>query len=58
MARLVRESPMPWSQQEGIEEPETIVSVPQQEEQPDMAEGKFIVDYNLYLDYEGSEPKI
>ena len=31
---------------------------PQQEEQPDTPEGKVIADYNLDIDYEGSEPKV
>ena len=48
---------MPWSQQEGAEEPETNPSVPQQEEQPDASEGKVIADYDPDVDYEGSEPK-
>ena len=32
---------------------ETKPSVYQQEKQPDTAEGKVIVDYNLVIDYEG-----
>ena len=49
---------MPWSQQGGTEEPETNVSVPQQEEQPDAAEGEVIVDNDPDVYYEGSEPEI
>ena len=56
MAKPVRGHPLPWSQQEGTE-PETNPSVPQQEKQTDMAEGKDIVDYNGDVNYEGSEPK-
>ena len=48
---------MPWSQQEGAEEPVTNPSVPQQEERPGTAEGEDIADYHLETDYEGSEPK-
>ena len=56
MARAVRGCPTPWSQQEGAER-ESNPSVPQQEEQPDTAKGKGIVDYDLDIDYEGSEPE-
>ena len=56
MARPVRGHLMPWSQQEDAEEPETNLSVPQQEEQPDAAEGEIIADYNPDVDYEGLEP--
>ena len=31
---------------------------PQQEVQPDATEGKDIADYNLDVDYVGSEPKV
>ena len=56
MARLVRgyttSQPL-----EGTGEPETNPSDPQQEEQPDATEGKVIVDYNLDVNYVGSESK-
>ena len=39
------------------EEPETNVSVPRQELQPDVIDGKVIADYDLDVNYEGSEPK-
>ena len=55
MARPVRGCPTPQPP-EGTGKPEKNLSVPQQEEQPDAAEGKVIVDYNLDIDYEGSEP--
>ena len=54
MARPVRGHPTARSQQEGIEEPERD---PQQEDQPDATGGKDIADYDLDVDYEGSEPK-
>ena len=38
----------------GTEEPERD---PQQKDQPDTTGGKVITDYNLDIDYEGSEPK-
>ena len=57
MARPVRGCLMPWSQQQGAEEPETNTSVPQQEEQSDATEGKVIADNNPNVDCEGSEPK-
>ena len=38
--------------QECVTEPERD---PQQEEQPDAAEGKVIADYNSDIEYEGSE---
>ena len=49
-----------WSQPEGAEEPQTNISVSQQEEQTNAAEGKVIADYEPDVDYkpEGSEPKI
>ena len=43
----------PW-QPEGAGEPETNLSVPQQEAQPDAAESEVIVDYGSDIDYEGS----
>ena len=58
MAKPVRESLMPWSQQGSTEEPETNVSVSQQEGQTNATEDKVIVNYNSNIDYEGSEPKI
>ena len=57
MAKPMRRYTMPQSWQGGTEEPETNTSVPQQEKQPDAAEGKVIIDYNPDVDYEGSEPK-
>ena len=48
---------MPQSWQEGTEEPETNLSVPQQEEQLDATEDKDIVDSEKGIGYEGSEPK-
>ena len=57
MARLVRGCPTARSQQESAEEPETNLSVPQQEEHPDTVEDRDITDYDLDIDYEGSEPK-
>ena len=48
---------MPWSQQEGTEEPETNPSAPQQKEHPDATEGGDIADYDLDIDYDGSEHK-
>ena len=56
MARPVRGCPTPWSQQKGTET-ESNPSVPQQKEQPDAAEDEDIVDYDLDIDYEGSEPE-
>ena len=56
MARPVRGCPTPQPL-EGTGEPETNSSAPQQEEQSDAAEGKVIVDCNLDVDYEGSEPE-
>ena len=50
----MRECPTAQSQKKGTEELETDC---QQEEQPDAAEGKVMVDYNMDIDYEGSEPK-
>ena len=60
MARPVREHLKPWSQQGGAEEPETNISVPQQEEQRDAARGKVIADYDPEVNYkpEGSDPEI
>ena len=55
MARLVRGRPTARLQKEGTEEPEQD---PQQEDKPDAAEDKHIVDYDLDVDYEGSEPKV
>ena len=52
MTRPTRGCLMPWSQQEGTEEPETVVSVPQQEGKADTARGDAIADYNPDLDYE------
>ena len=55
MARLVRGCPTSRPQKEGAEEPERD---PQQEDQPDAAEGKDIADYDLDVDYVGSESKV
>ena len=51
---------MPWSQQGCTEEPDTNVSVPQQEGQADATSGDDIEDYDLDIDYEleGSDPDI
>ena len=57
MARPMRGCPTARLQLEDDEEPETNPSVPHQEVQPDAAGGKVIADYNLDIDYEGSEPK-
>ena len=54
MAMPVMGCPTARLQQEGAEEPERD---PQQEEQPDTTEGKDIVDYNLDIYCDGSEPK-
>ena len=54
-ARLVRGAPIARSQQEGIEESERD---PEQEDQTNATGGKDIEDYNLDVDYEGSEPKV
>ena len=53
----MRVCPKAWLQGKGTKEPETNLSVPQQEEQSDTAEGKVITNYNLGTDYEWSEPK-
>ena len=45
----------PRPQREGTTEPERD---PKQEEQTDAAEGKVITDYDLDIDYEGSEPTV
>ena len=55
MARLVRGCPTVRPQQEGAEEPEQDT---QQEDQPYVTEGKDRADYNLDVDYDGSEPKV
>ena len=57
MARTMRGHLTAPLQPEGTEEPETNPSVSQWEEQPHTAEGKVIVDYDLYIDYDESEPK-
>ena len=56
MARTMRGWPTAWSQQEGIEEPDTNPSVSQQEEHPYATKGKVIADYDPDVDSEGSEP--
>ena len=55
MARPVRGCPTTRPQQEGTEEPEQD---PQQENQSDTTEGKDTADYDLDVDYEGSEPDV
>ena len=55
MARQLRGCPTARLQQEGAEEPERD---PYHGEQPDATEGKEIADYDLDVDYEGSEPKV
>ena len=57
MARMVEGCPKPQSQQGGAE-PETNVSVPQQEGQVDVTRGKAVADYYVYIYYkwEGSDP--
>ena len=55
MARPVRECPTARSQQDGIEELERD---PLQEDQQDATGGKDIAEYNLDIDYEGSEPEV
>ena len=58
MARTIGQYLTAQSQPEGAGEPETNTSVPQQkEQQPDATEGKVIVDYDLNIDYEGTECK-
>ena len=59
MARSVRGC-LTISPQRGTEEPETNVSIAQQQEQRDAREGKVIADYDLDVDYksEGSDPDI
>ena len=56
MVRPVRRCPMSQSQQEGAEESETNPNVPQHVEQPYATENEVIEDYNLEVDYEGSDP--
>ena len=51
MVRLARGCLTLRPQQEGMTEPERD---PQQEEQPDIAEGKVIADYNPNIDHERS----
>ena len=55
MDRLVRGHPTARSQKGGTVEPERD---PQQEEQSNATECKDIADYNLDVDYEGSEPEV
>ena len=51
MARTMRRCPTALFQPEGAEEPETNLSIPQQEEWADAAEGKITADYKLGVDY-------
>ena len=55
MARTMRECPTAWLKLNDKEEPATNPSVPQQDVQPDAAEGKVIADYDPNVNYEGSE---
>ena len=55
MARPVRGCPTARLQQEDADKPERY---PQQREQPDTTEDKDIADYDLDVNYEGSEPKV
>ena len=55
MAKLVRGCLTARPQQAGAKEPERD---PQQEDQPDAAEGKDIADYNLDIDCVGSVPEV
>ena len=55
MAMLVRGQPTARPQIEGAEEPDRD---PQQEDQLDPAEGEDIANYDLDVDYVGSEPKV
>ena len=55
MARPVRGCQTARLKQKGAEEPERD---PQWEEQPSTTEGNVIVDNNLEVDYEGSEPEV
>ena len=57
MATIMRGYLIACLQPKGAIEPETNPSVPQQKEQADSAESKVIVDFNLDVDYEGSEPE-
>ena len=56
MARTMRGSLETWSQSEGKDDPETLLTAPQQEGHPDAAEGGDIAGYDLDVDYEGMEP--
>ena len=60
MTRPVKGCPTQWSKQEGAEEPETNVSVPQKGGQADATKNKAIADDNPNVDYksEGSDPDI
>ena len=60
MARLMRECPLPWSQQGCADESETNASVSQQWGQADATSGEAIADYNPDINYkpEGSDPDI
>ena len=57
MAGDMRWPPTAQLQPEGIEKPVIYPSVPWQEEQSDAKKGKIVADYNLDVDYTGSEPK-
>ena len=56
MTMPVKGCPLSQPQQEGAEGPETNLTVPQQEEQPDATKGKVIADYDPDKDFEGSNP--
>ena len=58
MMRTMRGHPTTWLQSEGKDEPETILNAPRQEGHTDITVSKDIVDYNLDVKYEGSEPEV
>ena len=60
MAATIRGCLILQLQPEGTEEPQTNISIPQQERQLDAAEGKVVADYELDINYqsEGWDPEI
>ena len=52
MAATIRGCLILQLQPEGTEEPQTNISIPQQERQLDAAEGKVVADYELDINYE------
>ena len=58
MAMAMKGCSTAQSQPEGVEEPETNVSVSQQGRQGDATEGKVIVDSNLNKDYEDQKTRM